>query len=306
MSSIIFGPINSRRFGKSLGVDLSPSLKQCNFDCLYCELQSAKTVDTYNQIVPVNEIIIEIKKALEVNKDIDYLTITANGEPTLYPHLKELITQINSFKGKIKTLILTNSSTIDKKDIQDALNGFNSVKLSLDCISSKCFKKIDRASSNIDIEAIKKGILEFSKTYKGELLIEILFVDGINDKEEEVKLLNNFLMQINPTRVDIGTIDRPPAYSVKPISYDKLHKLSLYFDSKLPISIASKHKEINSKYSYSKEDILETLKRRPLTMQDINTLFDNKSKNLFNNLLKDGNIIVTKSGNIDFFKPKDS
>jgi len=306
LSSIIFGPINSRRFGKSLGVDLSPSLKQCNFDCLYCELQSAKTVDTYNQIVPVNEIIIEIKKALEVNKDIDYLTITANGEPTLYPHLKELITQINSFKGKIKTLILTNSSTIDKKEIQDALNGCNSVKLSLDCISSKCFKKIDRASSNIDIEAIKKGILEFSKTYKGELLIEILFVDGINDKEEEVKLLNNFLMQINPTRVDIGTIDRPPAYSVKPISYDKLHKLSLYFDSKLPISIASKHKEINSKYSYSKEDILETLKRRPLTMQDINTLFDNKSKNLFNNLLKDGNIIVTKSGNIDFFKPKDS
>ena len=104
---IIFGPIHSRRFGKSLGVDLSPGKKQCNFDCLYCELDAAKTMDAYDDVVSVEEIATAIKSALKEHQDIDFITLTANGEPTLYPHLSELIDEINSFKGSIKTLILS-------------------------------------------------------------------------------------------------------------------------------------------------------------------------------------------------------
>jgi len=85
----IFGPINSRRFGKSLGVDLSPEVKQCNFDCLYCELKAAKSVKSYKKILPFKQILKEIKESLKIYKDIDVLTFTANGEPTLYPQLDE-------------------------------------------------------------------------------------------------------------------------------------------------------------------------------------------------------------------------
>ncbi|MBY0540244.1 MAG: radical SAM protein, partial [Campylobacterales bacterium] len=141
---IIFGPIPSRRFGISLGVDLSPSKKQCNFDCLYCELEGAKTVDKMDSSPSVSEIISAIKENLEKHSKIDVITLTANGEPTLYPKLDELVEEINKIKGNIKTLILSNGSTIYKKDIFNTLLKIDTVKLSLDCVSEKCFKKLDR------------------------------------------------------------------------------------------------------------------------------------------------------------------
>jgi wyosine [tRNA(Phe)-imidazoG37] synthetase (radical SAM superfamily) len=299
--SIIFGPINSRRFGKSLGVDLSPNLKQCNFDCLYCELKGAKVVDEQSSVVPVSEIIGEIKKAKVAHKDIDVLTLTANGEPTLYPYLDELIDKINRIKGDIKTLILTSASTISDKKVQKALAKLDSVKLSLDCATKSCFKKLDRASKAIDLDAIKEGMLEFKKHFGGNLLIEVLFVKGINDNPQEVKEINKFLLQLKPTRVDIGTIDRPPAYDIKPISYDKLYELSLGFDSSINIAIASKQANKKAKFSYSKEEILQTLSLRPLTADDIDILFNEESVKNFKELLASGKIKIVNSAGVEFF-----
>jgi len=292
--NIIFGPILSRRFGKSLGVDLSPSKKQCNFDCLYCELKPSVTMSEYGDVVSVDEVVNAIKEALDTHPNIDFLTITANGEPTLYPHLRELMQEINSFKGDIKTLILSNSSTIYKREIQETLMLFDVVKLSLDCATQKCFQKIDR-SLNISVEDIKKGILEFNKKYKGELNIEILFVKGVNDKESEIKVLNDYLRKLNVNRIDISTIDRPPAYNVLPLSYKELVDISLQFDKNLPINIAYKPKESDSKFDYSKEDILHTLSLRPLTKDNINALFSESAKRNLQELL-DGNMVKFDGG----------
>ena len=299
---IIFGPVNSRRFGKSLGVDLSPEYKQCNFDCLYCELKASNVVDSQDSVVSVDRVISEIKEALNRDKDIDYLTITANGEPTLYPYLDELIDNINKIKGDTKTLILSNASTIYNRDIQKALAKFDSVKLSLDCATKRCFKRLDRASKSIDLNAIKEGMLEFKKLFKKDLLIEILFVEGINDNLDEVKELNSFLVKLNPTRVDIGTVDRPPAYDIKPISYDRLYELSLGFDKSLNIAIATKQSSKKAKFSYSKEQIIDTLKRRPLTRDDIDILFDDSSKKLLLELENDGIVVNSKSAGVEFLK----
>jgi len=302
---IIFGPINSRRFGKSLGVDLSPNIKQCNFDCLYCELKAAKVVDNQSNTVSVSEVLNEIKNALANHKDIDVLTLTANGEPTLYPYLSDLIDEINKIKGGVKTLILTNSSTIDKLEIQEALAKLDSVKLSLDCASKKCFKKLDRASKSIDLESIKRGILEFKNNFDGDLLIEILFVKGINDSSEEIAKLNQFLLKLKPTRVDIGTIDRPPAYDIKPISYDRLHELSLGFDKSLNIAIATKQPNKKAKFDYSNEEILKTLSLRPLTKEDIETLFNEASIERLNELEAKGSINRELRGGVEFYIVKE-
>ena len=302
---IIFGPINSRRFGKSLGVDLSPNVKQCNFDCLYCELKAAKVVDNQSSTVSVSEILDEIKKALATHKDIDVLTLTANGEPTLYPYLNELIDGINKIKGSVKTLILTNSSTINNTEIQKALAKLDSVKLSLDCATAKCFKKLDRASKSIDLENIKRGMLEFKKHFNGDLLIEILFVKGINDNSEEVSKLNEFLLKLKPTRVDIGTIDRPPAYDIKPVSYDKLHELSLEFDKSLNIAIATKQPNRKAKFDYTNEEILKTLSLRPLTKEDIEALFDDVSIERLKELESQGKINHKSRGGVEFYIVKD-
>ena len=140
----IFGPILSRRFGKSLGIDLSPDKKRCNYDCIYCELQKSKTVDSYDTPPTLDEIVSDIKRAIIEYPDIDVITITANGEPTLYPYLSQLIDEIDRIKGDKKTVILSNGSTIYKKEVQDSLKKLDIVKLSLDCATPVCFKRIDR------------------------------------------------------------------------------------------------------------------------------------------------------------------
>ena len=300
--NIIFGPIHSRRFGKSLGIDLSPSKKQCNFDCLYCELDPAKTMGDQDEVLSVETIVAAIEKGLLEHNDIDFLTITANGEPTLYPYLSELIDEINKIKGKTKTLILSNAATIDDPKVQAALVKLDEVKLSLDCATQKCLKKLDRSHSGIEVEKIKAGMLDFKSKYKGPLVIEILIVKTLNDSEEEIAKLNDYLLKLQPTRIDIGTIDRPPAFDVKPVSYEELLHISHLFDSTLPVYIASRKKADISTSSYSYEEILETLLKRPLTQEDIEALFDEESQKRAENLLHKQKIKLVETNGVKFYK----
>jgi len=296
----IFGPINSRRFGNSLGIDLSPATKQCNFDCLYCELAPAITVDKQTVTVEVPQIIDDLKESL--NEKIDVITLTANGEPTLYPYLDELIDEIDKIKNTTETLILTNSANLVDEKVFNSLLKLDQVKLSLDAISEDIFTKIDRPYKSIDINKVIERVQYFSKIYKGKLFIEILFVHTLNDTVEEVEKLNNVLLSIeNIRRIDLGTIDRPPAYPVVGISYKELHDISLMFSNLLPIHIASRiHAEPNNS-SYTDEEILNTLDKRPLTQDDINLLFDEDSKNKLKILIKDKKITTKSVGNLDFF-----
>ena len=158
----------------SLGIDLSPALKQCNFDCLYCELAPSATVTAQSDIISVKRIVEEL--SLRLNEKIDIITLTANGEPTLYPHLNELIDEIDKIKQDTQTLILTNSATLVDANVFNSLLKLDQVKLSLDAVSHDVFKKIDRPDKKIDITKLVQTIISFSKQYKGKLFIEILFV----------------------------------------------------------------------------------------------------------------------------------
>lgn len=294
----IFGPVASRRFGMSLGIDLSPDKKRCNFDCIYCELEPAKPITNYDNPPKVEEIFEEVKEA--VGKfEFDVLTITSNGEPTLYPYLDELIDKLKTLNKKL--LILSNSSTIMKKNIQNALKKLDIVKLSLDAVTPSVFKKIDRPAKGIDINEIIKGIIEFRKIYKGELIIEILVVKGINDKEEEFKKLNEVLAKINPDRVDISTIDRPPAYRVEGVSIERLFELAEHIKNQ-NIFIPTRDK-INYKIeNLTKEELLETLKRRPFSESDVKNILDEHTLKLFNDLEKEKLIEEIWVGGVKFYK----
>ncbi len=300
-TNIIFGPVNSRRFGKSLGIDLSPSKKQCNFDCLYCELKPAKTVDSYSDVLSVENIITALKNALAKHQDIDVITLTANGEPTLYPYLDELIDEIDKIKGNVKTLILSNGATIDKAEVQKALLKLDTVKLSLDCANAGCLKKLDRASKSIDIENIKRGMLVFKDIYNGALIIEVLFVKNINDDAQNISGLNEYLLKLQPSRIDIGSIDRPPAYDVRGLNYDELLKLSKQFDTRLPIYIVSRKITKIKAENYGDDEILTTLANRPLTDEDIAILFDKESQERVKELLNMGKLKKIENEGIFFY-----
>jgi len=299
-STLIFGPINSRRFGMSLGIDLSPKQKSCNFDCVYCELKGAKPVEEIENPPSIDGIISALKEALKVHQNIDVITLTANGEPTLYPHLKELVAKVNEIKGKAKTLILSNGSGARDQKICEALQGLDIVKFSLDSAVQSTFKKIDRNKSGIEINELIKAMAKFRKEFKGELVLEILVVAGFNDKEEEFMTVNEAINEIAPHRVDVGTIDRPPAYNVKGVDASRLEELASKIKG-VPVTIARAHK-IEQKYEFSKSEILAMLERRPQTTANVEENFSEHSKQILNKLLQDGAVYQTDVAGVKFYK----
>ena len=299
-STPVFGPINSRRFGMSLGIDLSPKQKSCNFDCVYCELKGAKPVEEIENPPSVNEIISALKEALKAHQNIDVITLTANGEPTLYPYLKELIAKVNELKGRAKTLILSNGSGARDQKNCEALQGLDIVKFSLDSAVQSTFKKIDRNKSGIEVGELVKAMAKFRKEFNGELVLEILVVAGFNDKEEEFIALNAAINEIAPHRVDIGTIDRPPAYNVKGVDAKKLEELAKQI-SGVPVNIAKAHK-IEQKYNFSEDEILEMLRRRPQTIANVEENFSDSSKQTLAKFLQDDVIYLADVAGVKFYK----
>ncbi|MGI7742820.1 radical SAM protein [Campylobacter coli] len=297
---ILFGPINSRRFGRSLGVDLSPSKKQCNFDCVYCELEAQKPQEKQDEIVSVEEIILEVQGALEKNVPFDFLTLTANGEPSLYPHLDELISSLRKIAKDKKLLILSNGTVVLDQDKFNTLLKLDVVKFSLDSAISKTFYRIDRALKNINLEKMIEKMAEFKTQFKGDLVMEILVVKDLNDNEEEFIALNQALAKIAPLRVDLSTIDRPPAYAVKKISEERLLELSKLITS-TPVLLPKRHYE-GEKLNFNEEELLKMLHLRSQSEIDIENKLDKTSQLLLDKLIKEEKIKILNLAGVKFYK----
>lgn len=304
MQNIVFGPIHSRRFGISLGIDLSPNKKQCNFDCLYCELGGAKSVERMEKVLEVEKILQVLSEKLKNHPKLDVITLSANGEPTLYPHLYELIVEIKKeIKGKYKTLILSNGSLFGDPQVQKALREFDIVKFSLDCFSEKCFRKLDRPNKALDIKQIRQGIRDFAKDYHGELVAEVLVLKNLNDNFEEMQMLAGFMSEVGVHRVDLGTLDRPPAYKIEGVDIEVLKQLSLAFEGQCVSIPVRKEIALEKRVLLeNEEDLLELLKKRPISVDEFSTLFDGEE--ICKKMLENGQIQIKKVANMSFFAPK--
>lgn len=303
---IIFGPVQSRRFGESLGIDLSPKTKQCNYDCLYCELKGKKAQDSMQEILEVEEILEAIKKGLKQFKNIQSLTITANGEPTLYPYLYELMLRLEDIKDGVQTLLLTNGSLLWDLSVSRACLLFDKVKFSLDAISPEVFKKIDRPTKNISLEQILQGIYQFSADFSGELYAEILFVKNINDNLDEIKKMARFLAPMRLKRLDISSIDRPPAYKVSPIPQEQLEIFARIFrDFKIPTFLPTRTPNTKKEnLNLSQDEILKTLALRPMSKEDIESLWNEESINRLEILHQEKKVSINNVNGINFFITK--
>ncbi|MCV3375395.1 radical SAM protein [Campylobacter sp. IFREMER_LSEM_CL2151] len=300
MNKITFGPISSRRFGLSLGVDLSPNQKQCNFDCVYCELQAAKPVEKSLVYPKIQDILEQVKQALSSNVKFEFLTLTANGEPSLYPHLKELVCELNKIKQDKKLLILSNGSGVLNTHAFDALMDIDVVKFSLDSAKEKTFYRIDRALKQIKLEIMIEKMIIFRKKFPGELIMEVLIVQGLNDSKEEMLALNEVFDKIKPSRVDFSTIDRPPAYPVKGISMEKLEELSMYITS-VPVVLA-KHYYKGEKIDFNTQELLKMLQLRAQSEFDIENKFSQYSKEVLEKLIKEQKVVVKNLAGVNFYK----
>ena len=203
-------------------------------------------------------------------------------------------------KGSAKTLILSNGSGALNLQICEALKELDIVKFSLDSAVQKTFTRIDRAGAKTDVNELIDAMAKFRREFKGELVLEILVVAGLNDTAAEFMALNDAVNKILPNRVDISTIDRPPASPVKGVSTEVLKELASLITG-APCVIASA-KYSGEKFDLSKDELLELIKRRPQSENDAASSFSEGSKQNLDELLAQKKVKKINVAGVWFYK----
>lgn len=278
-----FGPVPSRRLGISLGVDIIP-YKTCTLDCVYCEC--GKTTDsriTRSSFVDPELILSEIEEVVSGDQLIEYITFSGSGEPTLNIDIGRIIRGIKKMTD-VPVAVLTNGTLFPMKDVRDDLLEADLVLPSLDAVSPSVFSKINLPHGGLDIVSIIEGLVEFRKEYSGRIWLEVFIAKGLNDGEEELEKIYAAIKRIRPDRVQLNSLDRPPAYeNIEPVTMDVLEAI-LEKWKYLPVEIIKRIRKRDEIASFSKNlesNILNTIKRRPLTIEDLEALTGKTRLELF-------------------------
>ena len=222
-----FGPVPSRRLGRSLGINNIPP-KVCTYSCIYCQLgRTIKMANKRGEFYQPEEILKDVREKMEkagqVGESIDYLTFVPDGEPTLDINLGPEIELLKPLG--IKIAVITNSSLIWHAEVRESLGKADWVSLKVDSVREGIWRKVDRPHGALPFASILEGIIEFAKTYRGELVIETMLVRGVNDSDDQVKELADFLAQIKPAKVYLSIPTRPPAEKyVQPPEEEAINK----------------------------------------------------------------------------------
>jgi len=280
----IFGPVPSRRLGSSLGIEVVPH-KICNFDCLYCEVgKTNKLTIKRDRYINIEEMLNEFKiKYTHFQSHIDVITITGAGEPTLNSDLQKIIQEIKKI-SKHPVALLTNSTMIDNKDVQDALMEIDILVPSVDAISIDIVEKLNKPHKKLDWEKALDALKHFSHKYQGDMFIEILLVKGLNDTYQELSKIAEYINELKYTKVQLNTVYGPPAYTeTKGLADKELLEIMFFFAKKgLKVEpVGNFIKEINSPTS---SDLVSTitslLRMRPCTLQDLKLIFSSQKNEL--------------------------
>jgi GTP-binding protein len=204
----IYGPVKSRRLGLSLGITLTP-YKICSFDCIYCQLgKSAGTTVQRREYIPIQEIVNELKLWIQNNsqqaKDLDYITFSGSGEPTLNIKIEQLIAEIKQIIA-VPIAIITNASLVNIALVRHCLLAADLIIPSLDAVTPEIFQKIDRAAEDIKIDQIINGLIELRREFKGKLWLEVMLVKGVNDDLSQIRGLKEIANKINPDKIQLNS-----------------------------------------------------------------------------------------------------
>ena len=222
-----FGPVPSRRLGKSLGINNIPP-KVCTYACVYCQLGRTIKIKTKRQDFYTPEEIVEevekrVRNAEEAGEPIDFLTFVSDGEPTLDIHLGQEIDLLQPLG--IRVAIITNGSLIWREDVRQELTKADWVSLKVDSTREEVWRKINRPHRSLKLQDILDGMFAFAKMYRGNLVTETMLVKGINDGMDDVNAIAEFLIQLKPAKAYLSIPTRPPAEKwAKPPSEDALNR----------------------------------------------------------------------------------
>lgn len=254
----------------SLGVDLIPP-KTCSYDCIYCEVgrTTHKTV-VRKEYFPTAAICAELEEFLQQGQgQPDYITLAGSGEPTLHAGLGKIIAWLKE-KSPVPVAVLTNGSLFHRPEVRRELLAADVVLPSLDAVSPAVFLAINRPARGLTIDKIIDGLFRFREEYAGQIWLEILFLQGVNDGDEEVAKLKKIALQLAPEKIHLNTAVRPgpEPEAAKPLTADALQEIARYFGPPAEV-IASFGPGGQPVFNLTEADFLATLARRPQTARDL-------------------------------------
>ncbi|MGM0652826.1 MAG: radical SAM protein, partial [Bacillota bacterium] len=301
-------PVPSRRLGLSLGVDLVPH-KTCTLNCVYCECgETTHLTTTRKEYVPVEDVIAELEHYLTSKPNLDYITFSGSGEPTLNSGLGIVIDYIKDNYPEYRVCLLTNGTLFTNAALRKEVLRTNLIIPSLDAASSDVFNRINRPYHGLDCNEIIDGLVLLRSEYKGVIIIEVLIVPGINDTGEELKIIKKALEKIKPDLVQIGTMDRPGTEKwVEAAPKERLREVADYLGNAELIGAFKPDHKVSSIKGLESNRILNTLRRRPCTVSDLQQALNLRPAEIqkYLNLLQSKGLVETeKRERGTFFKAK--
>lgn len=300
--STLFGPVPSRRLGRSLGVDLVP-FKTCTYDCIYCQLgRTTNKTDERRVWMDISGIENELEQKLAT--DPDYITLGGSGEPTLYSGIGELITRIKDICN-IPVAVLTNGSLLWREDVQRDLMSADLIIPSLDAGDQDVFERINRPVTSISYRKMVEGIVSFNASFAGDCWLEVFIVDGVNSAIEDAKNIAVAAREIRPTKVQLNTVSRPPteSWAVR-TSMNSLQDIARLFHPPAEIIADHHSSEDLGEHTASEQSIIELLRRRPCTISDVSRglgIHMNEAVKHVNNLTRRGAVRGTKKDDAVYY-----
>jgi wyosine [tRNA(Phe)-imidazoG37] synthetase (radical SAM superfamily) len=288
----LFGPVPSRRFGRSLGVDLTP-YKTCSLDCIFCQLgrTTEKTV-ARKEYVPTDIVLSELKEWLNKDGRADYITLSGSGEPTLHSRFGEVLEFIRS-NSKIPAVLLSNGTMLHLPEVRDAADCANVVKCSLSAWNQVSYEWVNRPHSQLRFDDLIKGQKDFCEQFKGQLWMEVFLIAGTNSTPTNVRKIADLAKEIGPDRIHLNTAVRPPSEDyATALSEKRMEALTDLFHPCAEIIAEFKAKHSNHVRA-NQETIFSMLQRRPCTADQIADVFDmhlNEVSKYLGKLIRTGQI----------------
>jgi wyosine [tRNA(Phe)-imidazoG37] synthetase (radical SAM superfamily) len=288
----LFGPVPSRRFGRSLGVDLTP-FKTCSFDCVFCQLGRTTVRTTERrEYVPVDEVAGELEDWSRQGGTADYITLAGSGEPTLHARFGEVIAAARAAAG-IPVALLTNGSLLTDPEVRDQAAGADVVKVSLSAWDQHSLEHVNRPAPGIRFESLIEGQRRFRELFSGELWLEVFLVWGVNTTPRDVERIADLAASLRPDRIQLNTAVRPPCEEyVDAVPEEQLHALTGFFDPPAEV-IAEYSRAAAAGAGADEREVLAMLERRPCTLEQVCRAFGlhrNEASKYLGRLLRTGSV----------------
>ena len=264
----LFGPVPSRRLGRSLGVDLIPP-KTCPYDCLYCEVGPTTHQTLERRDYGTDAIIQELKDHLGHSEvELDFITLAGSGEPTLNLGLSRIIKAVKEMTST-PVAVLTNGALLYLPEVREALAAATLVLPSLDAAREETFRLINRPLPDFSLEQLLAGLKAFRQEFAGQIWLEVMMLKGLNDKEADLTALRQAIRKIAPDKVQLNTAVRPVVEDyAQPLTAGEMAAVATFLGEGVEV-IAAFSRDQAAQANLSDVAFLEVLARRPMTAQDL-------------------------------------